>query len=94
MAIKMHTSFCLGFYEDLKKNIEKKEYSHHDCRKNWNIDAGKLITRGGSINTIVFFKYCEALGKCPVKFTILLLKPYINAEELIDFIRQEFPQSA
>jgi hypothetical protein len=92
--MKMHTSFCLGFYEDLRKNLEQHQYSQKKGYKEWGIDVNTLLTRGGSINTIVFFKYCAALGKCPVKFTILLLKPYINAEELIEFSRQEFQQSA
>ncbi|MGE0635935.1 MAG: hypothetical protein AB7P01_05810 [Bacteroidia bacterium] len=88
--MKMHTSFCLRFYEDLKKNKEQNQYSHRDCREKWNIDAGKLLKRGGSINTIVFFKYCKALGRCPIQFMILLLKDYINPYELIDFIRDNF----
>jgi hypothetical protein len=90
MAIKMHTSFCLGFYEDIRKNLELNNYSHRKGYKNWGIDVNALLKKGGSINTIVFFKYCIAIGKCPVKFTIKLLKPYINHEELIDYIRFEF----
>jgi len=93
MVMKMHTSFCLGFYEDLKKNLEHHKYSHKKGYKEWGIDVNTLLTRGGSINTVVFFRYCMALGKCPVKFTILLLKPYLNPDELIDFIRKEFTAS-
>ncbi len=79
--LKLHINSCTGFYDDLKKNMEAVKRSHHYYRENWGIDACKLKKRGGNINTVVYFNYCKAMGKFPVSFMIVLLKPFPDSEE-------------
>ncbi|HLG35738.1 MAG TPA: hypothetical protein VI757_12725 [Bacteroidia bacterium] len=83
-------AFHTGFLFHVENIKSTGNFSDDYCRDEWKFDAGRMLLRGSKPNLKTYFKFCVAIGKCPVEFMILLLKDFLDPETLILFIRKEY----